>query len=84
MKSNTTIESNRYRFIYNSYNNNIIYTTTNNIKIKTIKERGVIEKTRWYKNEYKQLLIANGDIRRCDLQTKKKKNILSKHTCNNY
>ena len=34
MKDNTTIKSNRYRFIYDSYDDNIIYTTTNNIVIR--------------------------------------------------
>ena len=34
MKDDTTNKSNRYRIIYNSYGNDIIYVTTSNIKIK--------------------------------------------------
>ena len=34
MKDNTKIKSNKYRIIYNSYGNDIIYVITSNIKIK--------------------------------------------------
>ena len=46
MKDNATIKSNKYRFIYDSYDNNIIYTTTNNIVIKYYerKKRNRIDK----------------------------------------
>ena len=33
------IKSNKYRSIYDSYDNSIIYTTTNNIKIKYYKKK---------------------------------------------